>query len=170
MTNYTLCEVGFSLVGTRGYITMAEKQQNVQRVTKRRPIRATLRPLNIIQAEARDVLREKAEVIAEIAGVDISTVRRWKRTGKVPPPIGKLLTILIRGDISSLGFYGWRILNGELISPEGWTYGPGEVLALTLLRQRVAFLETERRKFLGLEEQPTTTTEIDLEHLERVSG
>jgi Phage protein len=117
--------------------------------------------------DVREILTESAELLAAITGVDISTARRWKRAGKLPATAARLLSIVVLGDITVLGFTGWRILRGELISPEGWTYSPGEVMALTLLRQRVAHLEAERRKFLGLDAQPEPTENI-LDVLNRI--
>jgi len=53
---------------------------------------------------------------------------------------------------------GWRIRDGQLISPEGWTVSPGNVLALPLMRAQIACYQRDQRIAKAvvdaLEEQP----------------
>lgn len=113
-----------------------------------------------------DLLRLPAEEIADAAGVDISTARRWKRANRLPEPVARLLAITKLGRLDAIGWRGWRMVRGELVSPEGWTYQPGEVLALTLLRQRVSVLQAEHRKFYSMADQ--TEMESPDEALSRI--
>lgn len=88
-----------------------------------------------------------AERLASLAEVHITTARRWK-TGKRPrPSLMKLARIVLAGELDQLGptWRGWKIRNGELVSPEGWTFTPGEVRAIRLLEAKIARLEADRR-------------------------
>jgi hypothetical protein len=53
---------------------------------------------------------------------------------------------------------GWRIRDGQLISPEGWAATPGEILALPLMRAQIASYQRDQRiakaAVDALEEQP----------------
>jgi hypothetical protein len=40
---------------------------------------------------------------------------------------------------------GWRIRDGQLISPEGWAATPGEILALPLMRAQIASYQRDQR-------------------------
>lgn len=101
--------------------------------------------------------------IARICRVDITTARRWKK-GAICPPAGALA--LLRGD---LGFFdplwsGWRLKDGDLLSPEGWQITRHDVLATPLMRTQIAVYQSENRalkariedlKVAVIEEQPT---------------
>lgn len=95
--------------------------------------------------------------IARKCEVDLATARRWK-SGKtrIPSAARKLLA----GDLSAFDpdWRGWVMRAGKLVSPEGWTYSPGEVLSLMLLRAQIAHLESLRRREKALEEQPEPAT------------
>jgi hypothetical protein len=53
---------------------------------------------------------------------------------------------------------GWRIRDGQLVSPEGWVAIPGDILAIPLMRAQIASYQRDQRiakaKFDALEEQP----------------
>lgn len=94
-----------------------------------------------------------AAEIARKCEVDLATARRWKSgKSRIPPSARKLLA----GDLSAFDpdWRGWVMRDGKLTSPEGWTYSPGEVLSLMLLRAQIAHLESLRRRERELEEQP----------------
>jgi hypothetical protein len=89
-----------------------------------------------------------AERLAALAGVHLTTARRWKAAGHRPRPwLAKLLRIVLAGELDdiSAAWRGWRIAGDELVSPEGWRFTPGEVRAGRLLEARLARLEAERR-------------------------
>jgi hypothetical protein len=83
--------------------------------------------------------------IARICRVDLTTARRWKRGARCPPETALLL---ICGDLVAFDpeWRGWRAKRGRLISPEGWEITVGEVLALPLMRQRLAAYERELKE------------------------
>jgi hypothetical protein len=86
-----------------------------------------------------------AAEIAALCGVDIATARRWKSgQSRVPMAARKLLA----GDLSAFGhaWKGWKIVGGKLVSPEGWDYTPGEVLAIPFLRSQIAHLDNLRKR------------------------
>jgi hypothetical protein len=101
--------------------------------------------------------------IADTCGVDLTTARRWKRRAQRPPPWA---FPLLMGD---LGFFdpawkGWRLVRGELVSPENWRITLGDVLAQRLVAAQIAAYQTENRRLKAelaeakvqqLEEQPT---------------
>lgn len=101
--------------------------------------------------------------IAQVCGVDLTTARRWKRRAQRPPDWA---FPLLMGD---LGFFdprwkGWRLIKGDLVSPEGWTLSCGDVLAQRLAQAQIAAYQVENRRLKAeladakvqqLEEQPT---------------
>jgi hypothetical protein len=69
-----------------------------------------------------------------------TTVKRWL-TGQVRIPGHQHLAIRgLLGDLPGTcgRWTGWRFHEGELLSPGGDRYRPGDVLALVLLRQQLA--------------------------------
>ena len=101
--------------------------------------------------------------IAQLCGVDITTARRWHRGAQRPPPWA---LPLLRGDLEFFdpAWKGWRLIQGNLVSPESWTFSRGDVLAQRLAEARIAAYQREVRKLKdwlaeaevrGLEEQPT---------------
>jgi len=94
-----------------------------------------------------------ADQIAALCGVDIATARRWKSgRSRIPVAAKKLLA----GDLGAFGkeWKGWKIVKGEIVSPEGWSYPPGEILAIPFLRAQLAHFESLRRQARELDEQP----------------
>ena len=98
-----------------------------------------------------------AHEIARICRVDVATARRWKR-GATTPPAAALM--ILRADLGCLdpAFQGWRLRDGQLVSPEGWTASPGEVLSIPLMRAQIASYQAEQRRVQGMEEQPEPGT------------
>ena len=89
-----------------------------------------------------------AETIAGIAGVHITSARRWKRAG-APEHIHKLLRLLLQGDLAviSPAWRGWRIERDRLHSiDDAYTFSPGEILSLPFRLSQIAALE-KRNKF-----------------------
>jgi hypothetical protein len=103
--------------------------------------------------QAMELYGIPAALIAKLCEVDISTARKWKR-GKCRIPSASLK--LLKGDLSAFDpdWKGWTLRNGTLISPEGWSCSPGEILSLPFLRQQIAHFESVRRQTDELEEQP----------------
>ena len=95
----------------------------------------------------RQPLRELAaaiELVGErplLRALDIheKTLYRW-RTGrcKIPGHQRQVIRMLL-GDLPGTDgqWHGWKFLRGELVSPGGDSYRPGDVLALVLLRQQL---------------------------------
>ena len=89
-------------------------------------------------------LRQLLELIGERRvlrelNVHRTTVRRWLK-GEVQIPGHQHQAIrLLLGDLpGTCGHWtGWRFHDGELLSPGGDRYRPGDVLALVLLRQQL---------------------------------
>ncbi len=102
----------------------------------------------------RDVLYGlPAEEIARICRVSLTTAKRWKR-GKNSPPAAALM--MLANDLGAFdpAWSGWCLRNGALISPEGWTASPGDVLSIPLMRAQIASYQAAQRQTRGIEEQP----------------
>lgn len=107
-----------------------------------------------------------AEQIAERAGVDVSTARRWK-SGKSRIPAAAQLVLEADLGAFSRAARGWKIDGETLVSPEGWRITLGEVLSLPLLQRQVAAAERELRVMKGIDAQPEPgeVPELDLERV-----
>ena len=103
-----------------------------------------------------DTAQLEPETMAALAGVDISTARRWRRGAAIPEPARRLLALLTERDLGPLSraWRGWRITReGLLVSDEQWTFTPGEVRALPLIRAR---LEELRNRYESPRIDPST--------------
>ncbi len=77
--------------------------------------------------------------LAELCGVSLRTAERWRSRGKMPAAYALAVALLRDGDIGvfSPDWRGWRLVRGELVSPERWTFRPGEVAAIPLVSQQL---------------------------------
>ncbi len=83
--------------------------------------------------------------VARELNIHEKTLYRWK-TGRVPIPGRQHLAIkMLLGDLPGTEgrWTGWGFVQGELVSPGGDRYRPGDVLALIILRQQ---LTAQRRE------------------------
>ena len=112
-------------------------------------------------------LRELIERIGERAvarelNIHPKTLYRWA-TGRTPIPGRQHLAIkLLLGDLPGTEgrWSGWGFVRGELVSPGGDRYQPGDVLSLIILRQQLTAQrqELERLKIrLAIAEQAAET-------------
>lgn len=71
------------------------------------------------------------------------TRRRWQKRG-IPARARALA-----GDLAAIdpAWAGWILRRGELVSPEGLCFRPGEVLSIPLRIQQVRALERDARPF-----------------------
>lgn len=86
--------------------------------------------------------------VERLLNVHRTTVRRWL-DGTVQIPGAQHLAIrYLLGDLPGTDgqWVGWRFAQGELISPGGDRYTPGNVLATRLQQQRAQFLDQELRE------------------------
>jgi hypothetical protein len=69
--------------------------------------------------------------IARACDVHPDTARRWKRTGNVPAAALRLIRALWEYDLGGVSgvWEGWRLVRGELVSPEGESFSPAAVRA-----------------------------------------
>lgn len=77
--------------------------------------------------------------VARELNIHEKTLYRWK-TGRVPIPGRQHLAIkLLLGDLPGTEgrWTGWGFVQGELVSPGGDRYRPGDVLSLIILRQQL---------------------------------
>ena len=98
-----------------------------------------------------------AAEIARICQVDIKTARGWKKGSHRPPP-SALMVLCGNLGVFDPAFQGWRLRDGKLVSPEGWTASPGEVLSIPLMRAQIASYQAEQRRVQGMVEQPEPGT------------
>lgn len=77
-------------------------------------------------------------------GVSAVTLRRWERTGRVPR-WALILIGLLAGNLEAIdpAFAGWLIRAGELVTPEGWRFTPGEIRSIPFLYGQVRIWRSE---------------------------
>jgi transcriptional regulator with XRE-family HTH domain len=107
---------------------------------------------------ARDVCYGiSAAEISRRCRVDIATARRWERGARCPPATSIMILAEDLGCFDP-AWKGWRIRDGQLLSPEGWAASPGEILALPLMRAQITSYQRDQRiakaEYDALEEQP----------------
>ncbi len=91
--------------------------------------------------------RIRAEELALLTGAHLPTARRWKRAVRLPRWLSVLVRSVAEGWLDDLSpeFAGWCVRGGQLISPEGWQFSPGEIRALPFLRQQLALARVDQR-------------------------
>lgn len=97
-----------------------------------------------ITAEQFRLLREftgkSREDVADLVGVSLRTVGHWE-TGKARPSYAafRLLRAILRGEVLSEGWERYAFIRGRLVTPEGYSFGPGDLAWLSLLVQRAGY-------------------------------
>ncbi|MEX2125806.1 MAG: DUF3653 domain-containing protein [Woeseia sp.] len=90
------------------------------------------------------------EVIAEICRVHITTARRWKRGEE--PPFTALQLLKLFNDrelgVVDLKWAHWRMKEGLLVSPDGQTFTPGDVMSIAWLRMQIQSYQRDQRFIL----------------------
>jgi Phage protein len=99
--------------------------------------------------------------LAELAGVNVATARRWKAQKKLPESICRLLEVTALGRLDILGWKGWRLIRGELISPEGWEFQPGDLIAIPFLREQLRAYQVAERAWKAMTPQPEPSDGTD---------
>jgi hypothetical protein len=91
--------------------------------------------------------RISADGLAQLTGAHITTARRWKRLPILPIWLARFVRVLVDGELAEIhrDWRGWRVVAGELIAPEGWTFTPGEIRALPFMRQQLAQYQALQR-------------------------
>lgn len=95
--------------------------------------------------DPKDILyRLEVKDLARICEVDITTARRWMRGAQRPPQWALCLLI---GDLSFFDpkWKGWRLIRGDLVSPENWVITLGDVLAQRLVAAQISAYQIENR-------------------------
>lgn len=77
--------------------------------------------------------------LAETCGVSTRTAERWRARGKMPAALALAVALLQDGDLGvfSAAWRGWKLVRGELVSPENWCFRPGEVAAIPIVSQQL---------------------------------
>ena len=87
-----------------------------------------------------DLARElSAEELVRLTGAHISTARRWRQHGTMPPVISRALSLVQNAGLGALHaeWQGWRVTEeGTLVSPEGWDFTPGDLRATRVLQRK----------------------------------
>jgi len=84
---------------------------------------------------------------AVFAGVDPKTFREYERRHRAPVAIARLFGMLA-GDLGMVSpqWQRWRVVSGELITPSGIGFRPGEIASLPMLVALVGALKQEMGK------------------------
>jgi hypothetical protein len=83
--------------------------------------------------------------VARICRVSVKTATRWK-DGTTCPPETALMILAADLGCFDAAWKGWRLYQGNLISPEGWEITKGDVISSPLLRQQLAAFKTELKR------------------------
>lgn len=86
--------------------------------------------------------------ITQFARVNERTARRWKARGKIPEPYASLVRFRVRAELGALekSWDGWCFRRGELVSPEGQSFRPGEIRALPLQHAALSAYRQEAQR------------------------
>lgn len=91
--------------------------------------------------------------IARSCAVSLDTARRWKRRGRLPEGMHRLLELTALGELGAIAraFAGWRLdaRAGELVSPEAWRFAPGEIRAIPFRHGQIRILEGQVRELVS---------------------
>jgi len=95
-----------------------------------------------------DLYGVSARLIAAATGASIDSARRWKRTGRMPAAIAALLELRLAGELGLVDqlWTGFRLVRGELWTPEGAPLTPGDLRAIPYRREQLAELERRARE------------------------
>lgn len=93
-------------------------------------------------AETPDV---SAGHLSRALALPLRTARRYIARRRMPFALAFLWRVLIEGDLGQVSdeWRGWTLARGELISPEGIAFRPGEVLSIPIRQQQLAHLKLE---------------------------
>jgi hypothetical protein len=97
--------------------------------------------------------------LVKLTGAHITSVRRWRRLKAMPVHVSRLLEFVALNKLDGLGWVGWKLKNGKLISPDGLEVSPGEVQAIQLRQQQLAHYQANERKWKAVPEQPLPSTD-----------
>lgn len=91
--------------------------------------------------------RVNVETLAAMTGAHLTTARRWKRLTVLPLWLARFVRGIVEGHLCEISqeFAGWRIVRGQIVSPEGWEFSPGEIRALPFMRQQLAHYKAQAR-------------------------
>jgi hypothetical protein len=66
----------------------------------------------------------------------------------MPAGLAVGLQLIACGELGTVSapWRGWRLIRGELVSPEGWRFRPGDVLAGPIRAQQLRELERRDRE------------------------
>jgi len=84
-----------------------------------------------------------AALIAALIGVHIDTARRWKRAGQAPGWRAGLLALKLDGELGAVDstWAGFRLVRGQLWTPENAPITPGDIRAIPYRRQQLDELQ-----------------------------
>lgn len=84
--------------------------------------------------------------LIELTGVHPDTARRWKREQYIPRPWDLIVQLRMQAPLGELAqpWDGWHLRKDLIISPEGWSFTPGQVRAIPLRDQLIRELQRER--------------------------
>lgn len=112
--------------------------------------------------------------LARLAGVHLTTARRWKNRRRVRSWLALLVRTCLEGELEPISrtWSGWSIRGQELVSPEGWRFTPGDVRSVPFLVAQVKAYQTRERTHLQadfierryVEPGETLAPDADLDH------
>ena len=85
-----------------------------------------------------------AELIAEWCGVSVGTAQHYKSGRRKPPtPVLRLFRLYRDGKVLGKDWDGYKVVNGEMISPDGRKTHPSDIVLMGLVWQALAEKDPE---------------------------
>jgi hypothetical protein len=88
-----------------------------------------------------------AALLVHLTGAHRTTAARWKRNPRIARWLERLVRVCHQGELGEIDstWSGWRLEGGELVSPEGWRFTPGQIRVIPFLHAQIRTLRAERR-------------------------
>lgn len=100
-----------------------------------------------------------------VTGLHRTTVTRMRRDGRLRPELLRLAALELDGMLSLIhsAWEGWKLdrASGELVAPGGWSFSPGELLAVPLRYQQLRALEADVQRLRA------STSDLEAARIER---
>ena len=89
----------------------------------------------------------RAEFIADVVQVHITTARRWKRGEDPPFAATQIVELMTTGNMGVIDrdWSGWALRKGLLIAPNGDQFSTGEVMSMTYWRALAHSYQAEQK-------------------------
>ena len=83
--------------------------------------------------------------LIDLGYISARTARSWRQKRRLPAWAAGWIQLIADGDLGRMDpvWNQWLLRRGELISPDGWGFRPGEVVTIPFRHQKIRFLEDD---------------------------